>query len=305
MSEILAYMPTYSPSTEADTQYPRPYSRSNNQDISQRLFPPTGRIKPWVYMDAIDSILNTRPDIQLVVADGRSTESIRAELQKHQREAQLEHNEMAWSGQAAPASYTLELYPEKMSQWVILNDIYHKYATSETKYFVYTSSDVIWFQDWVAEAIKAFEKDPKLMLLFPTVSAGDPNLPCQVATGPQDIDPIFPPYQKEAKAPVLNAYAMIFRIDLLRKYDGYPTLFRNCYTESFLHYLCVAMGGDMKLLPRGWCYHHGTVDIWEENGSYYYYNEEINLFQNTMNKVQMMHGMDMMTPEFLKETLWK
>lgn len=299
MSEIICYMPTYSPFVEADKKYPRSYNRLTNEEIASRIgeYKQTengtcsiATKKPWVYLDAIDSILNTRPGIKLVVGDGRSTESIRDGLQRHNSEN---------------PDYSLEFYPERLSQWVIFNDIYHKYTTADTKYFVYSSSDVIWQMDWIAEAIKEFEKNPKLMILFPCVNSGDSNLPCQVAPGPQDIDPILPPYQEAAKAPVLNNYVMIFRMELLRAYDGYPTLFRNCYTESFLHYLLLAIGGEQRLMPRGWCHHWGTVDIWQENGSFYYYNEEIVLFQNTMNKVKMAAAMGMLTTDFLKKTLWK
>lgn len=307
MPEIVCYLPTYSPTTEADISYPRPYSRLTGDQIASRASNSYSRLKPWVYMDAIDSILNTRPDIKLIVADGKSTDSIREELKKHHHEAHLETCEATLHDQRpVPAEYILELYPEKMSQWVIFNDIVKKYTTPDTKYFVYSSSDVIWAHDWVAEAIKAFEKDPKLQILFPTVSNGDPNLPCQIATGPQDMDPILPPYQQAARAPVLNAYAMIFRMDFLRAYGGYPDAFRNCFTESFLAYMCEAVGGEMRLLPRGWVYHHGAVDIWADTDkSYYYYNEEKLKFEEVMNSVLIFKAMNQMTKEMLKQKLYK
>lgn len=295
-------MPTYSPKVEADKEHSRSYLRLSNQEISSRMssveptssgFRLTATKKPWVYFDAIDSILNTRPDIELIVADGRSTDSIRNDLTEHHKI------------NCDFANYHLELYPERMSQWIIFNDIYHKYAKEDTKYFVYSSSDVIWKMDWIAEAIKEFEKNPKLMILFPTVSSGDGNLPCQVAQSPQDIDPFQPPYQDAAKAPVLNGYVMIYRMEFLKAYDGYPTLFRNCYTESFIHFLLEAIGGEQRLLPRGWCWHWGTVDIWEENGSFYHYNEDMVLFQDTMNKLRMAQGLGLMNKEFLKKLLWK
>lgn len=201
--------------------------------------------------------------------------------------------------------YELKLYPEKMSQWVIFNDIIDNYTDQNTEYFVYSSSDVIWKMDWVGEAIKEFERNPKAQILFPCVNCGDQNLPCQIASGPRDMDPISPPYQEEAKAPVLNAYAMIFRMSFLRTFGGYPTIFRNCFSESFLHYMCQTVGGEMFLLPRGWVHHYGTVDIWQGNGSPYYYNEEKMLFQDVMNKIQMAKGMRMMSVDFLKKTLYK
>lgn len=271
--------------------WPRPYRGLSNEEIAQRIESDHGRKKPWVYMDAIDSILNIRPDIELVVADGRSTESMRTQMLKHHQESN--------------ANYTLLCYPDKMSQWIIFNDVIDRYVKSDTKYFVYTSSDIIWQMDWVEEAIKEFDKNPKLQILFPCVNNGDGNLPCQVASGPRDLDPIKPPYQEEAKAPVLNAYAMIFRMDFLRAFGGYPTVFRNCYSESFLHYMCLAVGGEQRLLPRGWCHHYGTVDIWQENGSFYYFNEEGMQFQEIMNKVQMAHGMGLLTVDFLKNILYK
>lgn len=291
MSEIVCYLPTYSPNTEADTLYSRPYTRLTDEDISERIRSDTSRLKPWLYFDAIDSILNIRPDIKLIVADARSTDSIRAGMQQHH----LDNN----------AAYDIALYPDKMSQWLLFNDILRLYATSDTKYFIYTSSDIIWKMDWVAEAVKEFERNPKLQILFPCVNNGDPNLPCQIASGPCDLDPILPPFQDHARAPVLNAYAMIFRMDFLRTYDGYPTFFRNCFTESFLHYMCEAMGGEMRLMPRGWVFHHGEGDKWTENGSYYYYNEEKLIFQEVMNNVLMYKAMNAMTVDYLKKKLYK
>lgn len=181
MSEILAYMPTFSPNDECHPKFVRPYTRETQEAIKSRLGTPEGRLKPGVYMDSIDSVLNTRPDIHLVVGDGRSTQSIRSALGQHRQ------------------NYTLELYPEKMSQWKIFNHVYEKYATHDMKYFVYTSSDVVWTMDWVAEAIKEFEKNPKLMILFPTVSSGDGNIPCQVADGPKDLDLQEIPYDIHGK----------------------------------------------------------------------------------------------------------
>lgn len=243
-----------------------------------------------MYMDSIDSILNVRPDIKLVVGDGKSTESMRIEMRKHN---------------AASGGYDFIEYPDKKSQWLIFNDILEKFCTSETKYFIYSSSDIIWQMDWVTEAIKEFERNPKLQILFPCVNRGDPNLPCQIASGPRDLDPIFAPYQDHARAPVLNAYAMIFRMDFLRTYGGYPTIFRNCFTESFLAYMCDAMGGEMRLLPRGHLFHWGEGDKWVTPGSAYYYTEEKLIFQDIMNKLLMNKALNIMTVDFLKKTLYK
>lgn len=295
-------MPTYSPFTEADTQYPRSLERLNNEEIGQRINSPTSRIKPWVYLDAIDSVLNIRPDIQLIVADGRSTESVREILLRHNNAS----GGLPGFNSVCQPAYELKFYPEKTSQWLLFNDVFDKFSFPETKYVVYTSSDVIWTMDWVGEAIKEFEKNPNYQILYPCVGRGDPNLPCQVASGPRDLDPMLPPYQDAAKARVLNAYAMIFRADFLRTWGGYPTLFRNCYTETFLPLLCEAVGGEQRLLPRGWCFHWGAADIWQEKGgSPYFYNEELGTFQTTINKVKMAQGMGLMTKEFLKKTLWK
>jgi len=289
--KIICYIPTYSPNIEADMEHMRPYVRLTQEEIRARIASPDATAKPAMYMDAIDSVLNVRPDIKLVVGDGRSTDSIREELKKHHL--------------VNKAMYDIMLYPEKMSQWLIFNDVFKNYATEETEYFIYSSSDIIWYMDWVAEAIKSFEKDPTLKILFPCVNKGDPNLPCQVEPGPRDLDPIAPPFQSYARAPCLNAYAMIFRMDFLRSYGGYPTLFRNCFTESFLHYMCEAMGGEMRLLPRGHVFHHGEGDKWTDNGSPYYYNEEKFLFHDIMNRVLMFKAMGQMTIEFLKKTLYK
>lgn len=291
MSEILCYTPTYSPFSEADRNWPRPFTRISNKEIAERVISDRGRAKPWLYMDAIDSILNTRSDIQLVVGDGRSTESIRDGLKKHHETA---------------GGYSLELYPERMSQWLIFNDIIEKYAMADTKYFVYSSSDVIWQMDWVGEAIREFGAHPEYQILFPCVNNGDQNLPCQIAKGPRDLDTITPPYQEEAKAPVLNAYAMVFRMDFLRTFGGYPTIFRNCFSESFFSTMCTAVGGEMRLVPRAWVHHYGTLDLWQEtNGSPYHYTEEKMLFQDIMNKVQMAKGMGLLNVDFLKKTLYK
>lgn len=284
-------MPTYSPETEADTQYPRSYDRLDSEKIHERLAGGHGYLKPWMYMDAIDSILNVRPDIKLVVGDGRSTESIREQMQQHH----LANN----------ADYDIALYPEKMSQWIIFNDILAKYATSDTEYFIYSSSDVIWHHDWVSEAIKEFEHNPKLQILFPCVNKGDPNLPCQIASSPRDLDPISPPFQDHARAPVLNAYVMIFRMDFLRTFGGYPTIFRNCFTESFLHYMCEAMGGEMRLMPRGHVLHYGEGDKWTTPGSAYYYSEEKLVFQDIMNQLLMHKALNRMNIDYLKKTLYK
>lgn len=284
-------MPTYSPDNEADINYPRSYVRQTNDEIQLRIDSDKGRLKPWMYMDSIDSILNTRPDVKLIVADGMSTQSIRHHMQKHHL--------------ANDAAYDFAMYPEKMSQWILFNDVLKLYATEETKYFVYTSSDVIWQMDWVGEAIKEFEKNPKLQILFPCVNKGDQNLPCQVSPGPRDLDPIFPPYQDHARAPVINAYAMIFRMDFLRTYGGYPTLYRNCFTESFLHYMCEAMGGEMKLMPRGHVFHYGEGDKWVTPGSAYYYTEEKLIFQEVMNNVLMHKALNRMDVNYLKNKLYK
>lgn len=268
----------------------RPHQRATNEQIAERIFSDKGRTKPTMYMDSIDSVLNIRPDIKLVVADGRSTDSIRSKMRKH---CELS------------AVYEFLEYPEKMSQWALFNDVMNKYCTSETKYFIYSSSDIIWQMDWVAEAIKEFEKNSKLQILFPTVNKGDQNLPCQVAKGVEDKDPFVPPYQSYARAPCLNAYAMIFRMDFLRTYGGYPTFFRNCFTESFLYYMCEAMKGEMKLLPRGHVFHYGEGDKWTSPGSAYYYTEEKLIFDGVMSDLLMHKAMNMMTVDYLKKRLYK
>jgi len=290
MSKIVCFVPTYSPVDEAVRNgiSTRPFTRLPQNEILARLQNSHGRDKPWMYMDAIDSIKNVRPDIQLVVADAKSTESIRAGLSSHHMQA---------------GGYILEFYNDRQSQWKLFNDVYK--AHEDCDYFVYSSSDVIWPADWVAEATKEFEKNPKLQILFPLVSCGDGNIPCQVAKGPRDEDPIPPPYDPHGKAPVLNAYVMIFRMDFLRAYGGYPNVFRNCFTESFLAYMCQAIGGEMRLLPRGWCWHWSLGDKWEENGSHYYFNQEHALFQTIINSVQMAQGAGTLTKEVLRKKLYK
>ena len=286
MTKIVAYMPTYA-QIEAQP-VTRSYGKLPQDMIIRRLQDRANMARPAMYMDAIDSVLSIRPDIKLVVADGRSTDSVRDGL--------MEHNKYSNDG------YLLALYENKESQWKLFNDIF-KHA-EDADYFIYTSSDIIWTMDWVSEAIKEFEKNPKLQILFPTMSNGDRHCACQIADGPKDKDPFPPPYQQAAKAPVLNAYVMMFRMDFLRTYGGYPTAYRNFYTERFLWYLCEAIGGQMMVLPRGHCFHWDGGDKWSENGSTYYYNEEFEKFEDMMNRLQFAKGMGKMNVEYLKKLLY-
>lgn len=253
------------------------------------------RLRPWAYMDCIDSVLNVRPDLDLVVADARSTDSIRAELLKHQQ---------------AGGAHDLALYPERASQWAVLNQVLRTHGTDRTKYFVYTSSDIIWTHDWVGEAIKEFERDPALMIVFPCVNSGDPAMPLQVASGPRDEDLIDPADHMDcegaraARAPCLNAYAFVMRMEFLKAYGGYMTLWRNCFTESFLHYQCEAIGGKMRLMPRGWCFHHNGIDGWVGEGGFYNYTAEKPLFDRVMDTVLAARSEGKMTKEFLRSILY-
>ena len=264
MSKVIAYMPTFCPNNEATFEYPRGYTRMGNVEIEKRIkgLGDHSRERPWIYFDAIDSALNVRPDVKLIVADARSTDSIREELKKHHEASGKEH--------------ILALYGEKLSQWKLLNDVWQRFKTPDTEFLVYTSSDILWGPDWIAEAEKEFSKDPELQIIFPCVSSGDPNLPCQVAPGPRDIDMLEPPYQDAARAPVLNSYAFIVRKEFLETYGGYMTVFDNCHTESFLSYQCEAMNGKIRLAPRCWVFHHNGVDIWTdpEGSTYNYFREQ-------------------------------
>ena len=165
--------------------------------------------------------------------------------------------------------------------------------------------------DWVAEAEKEFEADPTLQIVFPTVNAGDVSIPVQLAPCPHDLPLIDPADHMDcigmaaARAPCLNMYAAIFRMDFLKKYGGYMDIYRNCFTESFLYYLADAMGGKMRLMPKGWCYHHNGGDVWIGEGGHYHYLAEKPTFDKIMDDVQYMRSMRMMTPEFLKGILWK
>lgn len=294
MSKILAYMPTFSPVVESTSNNRRPYERLKQHEIAGRIndLGQMSREKPWVYMDCIDSVMNIRPDIDLVVADARSTESIREELHKHQ---------------VACGDYSLALYPEKESQWVVFNDVMNRHMTEETEYVVYTSSDIVWTMDWVGEAIKEFERDAALQIVFPLVSSGDNEyLPCQVGVGPRDEPLMEAPYQEAARAPVLNGYVMIFRAEFFRVWGGYMNVYRNCFTESFLSYQCEAMGGKMRLMPRGWTYHHNGIDVWaSKDGGMYHYGSEKPVFDAMMDKLQAARIEGRMTVPFLKELLYK
>lgn len=288
MTKIVAYMPTYA-QIEAQPLN-RLYSRLPQEEILDHLKDGVNMNRPGMYFDAVDSILNISPDIKLVIADGRSTDSVRDGLFEHHKQNKRD--------------YVFYPYEEKLSQWWIFNDVIKNFVTYDTEYFIYSSSDVIWTMNWVSEAIKEFEKNPKLQILFPTMSNGDRNCACQIANGVQDKDPFVPPYQQAAKAPVLNAYVMIFRMDFLRTYGGYPTAYRNCYTESFLWYLCEAVAGQMMVLPRGHCFHWDGGDKWSENGSTYYYNEEYEKFEGMMNRLQFARGIGKMDIHFLKKMLY-
>lgn len=300
MKEILAFLPTYAPDAGNEPSYGRPYTRLKQRQIADRIneMGIKSRARPWLYMDSIDSIVNTRPDIELIVADARSSEIIRDGLSLHNKSA---------------GGYSLAFYPDKLSQWVVFNDILSRHATMHTKYFVYTSSDIIWAMDWIAEAVAEFDKDPSLMIIFPTVNAGDPAMPLQVAPGPYDAELIDPADHmnsigvKAARAPCLNMYLAIFRMEFLREYGGYMDIWRNCFSESFLYYLCEAMGGKMRLMPKGWAYHHNGADSWgigTEAGQYNYHAEKP-VFDAIMDKVQEARKTNTMTREFLKEVLWK
>ena len=281
VSEIICYMPLYSPTTEAVPPV-RPYTRETNEAISKRLRRQS-RVKPAVYFDCIDSVLNNPTSVRLVVADGRSTESMRAEMVKHH----------------AHGGYELTLYENRESQWKIFNDVY-ALATPETWYMIYSSSDIVWVHDWVQEAISAFEKNPKLQILFPCVNRGDPNLPCQISNGTRDLPPFEPPFQRAARSPVLNMYAAIFRMDFLKTFGGYPNVYKNCFSESYLYYMCEAMGGKMMVLPRGYVYHHSALDAHGD----YNYSAEKPMFNPMMDKLLAARAKGEMDVEFLKKLLY-
>ena len=298
MTKILAFMPTYAPDAKDEDSYGRLAERMTTDKIAERtnLLAHRSRKRPWVYMDCIDSICNMRPDIELVVADAKSSDPVRKWLIEHHKNSGV---------------YELALYPQKMSQWVLMNDILKRYAKEDTQYVVYTSSDIIWYgSDWVGEAIKEFERDPNLQILFPFVNSGDAALPIQISEGPKDEELIDPadhmdcPGMAAARAPCLNAYAIIFRADFFKKYGGYPTAYRNCFTESFLYYMAEAMGGKMRLMPRGWVYHHNGIDVWIGEGGFYHYSAEKPVFDKMMNEVQLARTENRMTPEFLKGLLY-
>ena len=297
MSKILAYMPTYAPDAVDEPSHDRPLVRLTLEQIAERTnrLQSKSRTRPWVYMDCIDSVVGMRPDIQLVVADAKSSDIVRTKLAEHHKNA---------------GGYDLAFYPEKMSQWALMNDVMKRYATDDTEYVVYTSSDIIWVGDWVGEAIREFERDPSLQIIFPTVSAGDAAIPVQIAEGPQDINLIDPALYMEclgmaaARSPCLNAYAIIFRKQFFDTYGGYPTAYRNCFTESFLYYMCEAMGGKMRLMPRGWVYHHNGVDVWIGEGGFYHYGAEKPTFDRMMDDLQIKRAAKEMTVEYLKGVLY-
>ena len=305
-SPFLVFMPTYAPDTEAIINAPnkRGYKRLSQEEISSRIntLGFMSRLRPWVYMDCIDSVINIRPDVDLVAADARSTDSIRDQLVLHQRASfDLDHS-----------GYDLALFERKESQWKALNrileihDPYH-----ERKYLIYTSSDIVWTHDWITPAVKHFDADPTLQMLFPCVNSGDPNLPVQIAPGPRDLPLIDPALHMDnaatraARAPVLNAYAFICRMDFIKAYGGYPNIFRNCFTESFLYYMCEAIGGKMRLMPEGWVYHHGALDAHtHEDGGLYNHTAEKPAFDRIMNEVQAARASGALTKDMLKGWLY-
>lgn len=291
--KILAFMPTYSPFNEASHEGRRGYERLAQPEVLSRC----GRAyshKPWVYLDAIDSVRNIRPDIVLTVNDSRSTDSIRNHLDCHNR---------------TPGGYRLVLGRERRGQWDLLNECIDG---EDFDYVVYTSSDIIWKEDWVEEAIKEFKKDSRCMIIFPTVSAGaDVDVPDQIATGVKDVDayevkPVGASGREVTayarSIPCLNMYAAIFRAEFFKTYGGYPNVFRNCFTETFLPLLCKAMGGNMKVMPRGNCYHHNGVDRWQEGGTWYNFGKEQGVFLEKIKKYMAQE--ERVDVGFMKELLY-
>ncbi len=69
--------------------------------------------------------------------------------------------------------------------------------------------------------------------------------------------------------------------------------------------MCEAMGGQMRIMPRGHVFHYGEGDKWTTPGSAYYYTEEKLIFQDIMNNVLMHKAMGTMTVDYLKKTLYK
>lgn len=301
-ANVLIYMPTYAPDTESVLEAPgaRGPERLTNPAIAERInrWGFLSRIRPHSYWDAIDSVVNTVPEARLVVADARSTDSMRAALTSHYS--------------LDPAAYRLELYPARQSQWTLFNDVMRLHMTPGIRYIVYTSSDIIWPEDWLAKALTEFEADPRLQILFPMVNSGDPVLPCQVAPGPRDlplIDPASPECMdcegmRAARAPCLNMYAAVFRREFFKTYGGYMTAFRNCHSESFLYYQCEAMGGKMRLSPGSWLYHHNGIDAWTGEGGSYNYTAEHPRFHPMMDEVQVARAAGAMNVDFLRRMLY-
>ncbi len=287
MSRIVTYMPTYSPDDGVSSEARRPVKRLKVPEIVGRLKKQFA-YRPWAYLDAIDSILNVGGDNQLVVVDGKSTESIREVLKSHNTECYRQ--------------YELKLYPQKLSQWRIFNDVFNQYCKEDTEYFVYTSSDIIWVDNWVEKAIEEFEKFPQVQILFPTLSSACTNdTPWQMAPGAVDEDS----FEKE----LCNAYVMIFRMDFLKKYGGYPNVFRNCFTESFLYDMCREMGGEMRVFPRGWCYHHGAMDKWkmktDQGITYYNFSNDKPRFDKIQYAIEKHKKVGTFSSDVLKELLYE
>ena len=83
------------------------------------------------------------------------------------------------------------------------------------------------------------------------------------------------------------------------------TVFRNCFTESFLNYQCEAMGGKMRLMPRGWVFHHNAVDAWTGDGGSYNYLGERHVFDRVIDKLHVARIEGRMSVEFLKDLLYE
>ena len=56
-------------------------------------------------------------------------------------------------------------------------------------------------------------------------------------------------------------------------------------------------------MPRGFCYHHNSVDNWTGSGGSYNYTREKPTFDDMMNKVQTARMTGTCTVGFLKEIL--
>lgn len=258
--DFLVFMPTYAPDKNIvkdgfrncyETQpLHKIISRGLNGEFSA----------PWTYLDAIDSVSHILGnDAHISVADFRSSEVVQNILREHLKYANL-------------PNYELLLGKNKESQWKAMNQVLKsRFKNGSYKYFIYTSSDILWGQaDWIKNVLEVFEKDEKCLIAYPTVNKGlKDQVPYQISK--------IPLPNEEFEVNLANAYGIVFKREFFEEFDfKYPDIFRNCYTEGFLHRMLKSIGANQKMVPNANLLHADGMDIWCKTvkGVRHYYSQD-------------------------------